>query len=50
MLELDHEMREELEEINDKWEEIGEDVETIEVGLEKSDILVEDVALVWIPS
>ncbi|NND04055.1 MAG: DUF87 domain-containing protein [Acidimicrobiia bacterium] len=50
MLELDREMREELEEINDKWEEIGENVEAIEVGLEKSDILVEDIALVWIPS
>ena len=50
MLELDQEMREELEEINDKWEDIGADIETIEVGLEKSDILVEDVALVWIPS
>ncbi len=50
MLELDRDMREELEEINDKWEEIGGDIETIEVGLEKSDILVEDIALVWLPA
>ncbi|MCP3973756.1 MAG: ATP-binding protein [bacterium] len=50
LLELDHDLREELEEINDRWEDIGDDIETIEVGLEKSDILVEDVALVWIPS
>ncbi|MGI9611044.1 MAG: ATP-binding protein [Acidimicrobiia bacterium] len=50
LLELDHELRDELEEINDRWEDIGSDIETIEVGLEKSDILVEDVALVWIPT
>ena len=50
MLELDRDMRDELEEINDKWEEVGENIETIEVGLEKSDILVEDLALVWIPA
>lgn len=50
MLELDQELREELEEINDKWEEIGAEVEALEIGLEKTDILVEDVALVWIPA
>jgi len=50
MLELDQELREELEEINDRWEDVGADIETLEIGLEKSDILVEDVTLIWIPS
>jgi len=50
MLELDRELREELEEINDRWEEVALDLEPVEIGLEKSDILVEDVGLVWIPS
>ena len=50
MLELDQELREELIEINDRWEEAGGDIETLEVGLEKSDIHVTDVALIWIPS
>jgi len=49
MLALDRELREELEEINDRWEEIGGDIETMEIGLEKSDIHVEDVALIWVP-
>jgi len=50
MLELDQELRAELIEINDRWEEAGADVETLEIGLEKSDIHITDVALVWIPS
>ncbi len=50
MLELDQELREELAEINDRWEDIGGDIERLEIGLEKSDIHVTDVALVWVPS
>jgi hypothetical protein len=50
LLELDSEMREELEEINDRWEDIGAEIETLEVGLEKTDISVGDIALIWIPS
>lgn len=38
----------ELEEINDTWEDIAAEVDTIEVGLEKNDISVDDVALVWV--
>jgi DNA helicase HerA-like ATPase len=50
MLELDQELREELIEINDRWEEAGADIEALEIGLEKSDIHVTDVALIWIPN
>jgi hypothetical protein len=38
----------EIEEINDKWEDIAADVDTLEIGLEKTDISVDEVALVWV--
>jgi hypothetical protein len=38
----------EIEEINDKWEDIAAAIDTIEVGLEKNDINVNEVALVWV--
>ncbi len=38
----------EVEEINDKWEDIAANIDTIEVGLEKTDISVDEVALVWV--
>jgi hypothetical protein len=38
----------EVEDINDKWEDIAAEVDTIEVGLEKNDISVDEVALVWV--
>ena len=38
----------EVEEINDKWEDLAADIDTIEVGLEKNDISVDEVALVWV--
>ncbi len=38
----------EVEDINDKWEDIAEEVDTIAVGLEKTDISVDEVALVWV--
>jgi hypothetical protein len=47
--ELDQELRAELEEINDRWELVGMDIETVEIGLEKSDISVVETALVWLP-
>ncbi len=39
----------EVAEINDSWEEKAADLETIEVGLEKQDITVEGLTLVWLP-
>ncbi|MCP3998357.1 MAG: ATP-binding protein [bacterium] len=39
----------ELEEINDRWEERGESIEPVEVGLEKADIQVIETSLVWLP-
>ena len=49
MAELEEELLSELEQINDRWEAIATEVEPVEVGLEKNDIHVEHVTLVWIP-
>jgi chaperonin cofactor prefoldin len=40
----------EIEEINDAWKEKADEIEEIEIGLEKTDIHVENVAVVWIPT
>lgn len=47
--ELTNEVREDLYEIQDEWEQKAKDIEMTVVGLEKTDIAIDDVALVWIP-
>lgn len=47
--ELTNAVREDLYEIQDEWEQNASDIETMIVGLEKTDIAIDDVALVWIP-
>ncbi len=49
MAALEHELREELEEINDRWEDAASRTEQVEIGLEKSDIHVSQLMVVWIP-
>ncbi|MEM8706435.1 MAG: hypothetical protein AAGE98_08255, partial [Actinomycetota bacterium] len=39
-----------LEEAADEWDAKADAVETFEVGLEKTDITIEDFTLVWVPS
>ena len=39
----------EILEIDAEWREKADQVDTVEVGLEKTDISVEEIALVWIP-
>lgn len=39
-----------LEDSQDAWEAAAEKIETFEVGLEKNDISVEDLVLVWVPT
>ncbi|MFQ5555845.1 MAG: ATP-binding protein, partial [Acidimicrobiia bacterium] len=46
---LESELTEELTEINDTWEARGMEIETVEIGLEKDDIDVSDLAVVWLP-
>jgi hypothetical protein len=47
---LDAELAAEVEEIDRRWAEVAERVDQVEVGLEKSDIHVDQMALVWIPA
>jgi hypothetical protein len=44
------ELADELAELNDRWAAVGQEVETVTIGLEKSDISVDEVALVWVPA
>ncbi len=47
--ELEDELSEELEEIWDKWNIAAEELDSFEVGLEKTDINVDDLFLFWAP-
>jgi hypothetical protein len=49
VLELEDELSEELEEIWAKWRDTAEELESFEVGLEKTDIHLEDLVLFWAP-
>ncbi len=46
---LEADLVEDLEEINDRWEEKGQLIDEIEIGLEKTDIQIAETALVWMP-
>ncbi len=50
LIELEEELADEINEISDRHAEMAEQFETLEVGLEKADIQVADLKLVWIPS
>lgn len=47
---LEQELRESLTEIQEAWEAKARQVTTLAVGLEKTDIRVSDLHLVWIPT
>ncbi len=49
MSDLEQDLLDELEEINDRWEEAAAAIEPLEVGLEKDDIQVDELTLVWVP-
>jgi len=46
--EIEQDLVLEVEDINDKWEDVAGEIDTIEVGLEKTDISVDEIALVWV--
>lgn len=48
--ELQEDLAEELEELADHWEEVAGDITPLEVTLEKNDIDVDEITLVWIPT
>jgi hypothetical protein len=47
--ELELELAEEVTEIDAKWMDIGKEIDTLTVGLEKTDVKVTQIALAWIP-
>ncbi len=46
---IEDELAEDVLEITDKWDAAASNLETVEIGLEKSDIVVDEVAVVWVP-
>ena len=49
LVELEDELADEIAEISDRYSAMVDEIEIIEVGLEKADIQVADLKLVWIP-
>jgi len=47
--ELEAELADELNEITDLWESKAANVERVDIGLEKTDIMVDELVLTWIP-
>jgi hypothetical protein len=47
--ELEAELADELHEITERWETTAAEVELVEIRLEKTDIVVDEVVLTWIP-
>lgn len=47
---LEHELLDALAEVEAEWAEKAEQVDEVDVGLEKTDIDVREVVLVWLPS
>ena len=50
LADLEAELTTTIQDIHDRWTDVAADVESLEVPLEKSDITIEQVALVWIPT
>ena len=46
---LEDELADELREIMDEWEGRAGAVDAVEIGLEKDDVAVEEIGLLWIP-
>lgn len=45
---LEQRLADELTDIDARWQEVAAEIEEITVGLERDDIDVTDVALVWV--
>ena len=48
--ELEADLADQLVAIDDRWNDAAAQIETLPVGLEKTDITVDEVSLVWIPT
>jgi hypothetical protein len=47
---LEQELLEEITEIDRRWRERGDDIEDLAIAPESSDVQVEEIALIWIPT
>ena len=47
---LEADLTEDLAEITEKWAEKATTIETLEIGLEKTDVSLTDLRLVWVPT
>ncbi len=47
---IEQDLTDEVAELNDTWEVVSLEIEEVEIGLEKTDISVDDFVLVWIPT
>jgi len=46
---LEEDLQEAVAEIDEEWNEKAQDIETVEISLEKTDITVDEVSLLWLP-
>jgi hypothetical protein len=46
---LETDLAKDVTEITSKWDHAAAEIETLEVGLERTDVTVEEIALVWVP-
>lgn len=49
LLQIEESLADSLIEIDEKWQERATDIEEVEVGLEKTDIQIQQTALIWVP-
>ena len=50
LADIEQQLTDELADIHDKWVDVATTIETLDVALEKSDVTIEQLALVWLPT
>ena len=50
IIDLEAEVLAEINEINDRWDQVAGEIDQVEVGLERRDIEVTEIAAVWFPT
>ena len=49
LAELEQEIIDEVTASNDKWKAVAEEIETVSIRLEATDVRITDVRLAWVP-
>jgi hypothetical protein len=50
MRDIEQDLADDLSEIQERWDACADDIEVKPVPLERNDIAVEDVVLLWVPA